>query len=187
MSDDPEKPEITLYTIGHSNIQAGKLIELLEKHEIQAVVDVRSTPYSRYSPQFNREEIKQTLQNAGIDYHYLGDYLGGRPKDPSCYKNNEIPEGKADYRQLLDYPTVMTKGFFKEGIKRLLDIAQEKRTAILCSEADPAKCHRHHLIGRYLVSMGVEVLHIGSDGNCQTDQQLENPPGKSGYVQGILM
>jgi uncharacterized protein (DUF488 family) len=167
---------LTIYTIGHSNILASQLIELLRMHNIQTLVDVRSSPYSQYSPQYNKETIEKTLQEAGIEYRFAGDLLGGRPKDPTCYKSKDLPDGKVDYLNLVDYPTVMTKDFFLQGIQRLLEVAQGSRTAIMCSEVDPAECHRHHLIGRYLVGKNITVLHIRGDGVCVKDQQLRNLP-----------
>ena len=160
MTDLTKTECLTIYTIGHSNIQASTLVALLEQYQIQVLVDVRSSPYSQYSPQFNRENIELTLQEAGIEYRFAGEYLGGRPKDPSCYKSSELPDGKVDYLHLVDYSIVMTKDFFQKGIQRLIELAQSSRTAIMCSEEDPARCHRHHLIGRYLTGKGITVLHI---------------------------
>jgi uncharacterized protein (DUF488 family) len=169
-----EMPMPTIYTIGHSNVPASKIVELLIKFEIKMVADVRSSPYSQYVPQFNREIFEHTLYLAGIAYKYAGEALGGRPKDPACYKNGELPEGKADYLHLVDYPGVMARSFFQKGIERLLYLGRESRTALLCSEEDPAECHRHHMLGKYLVSLGVEVRHIRADGTLVRDQQLPN-------------
>lgn len=165
---------VVIFTLGHSNVPASKIIELLTLHNIQTVVDVRSSPYSQFSPQFNREVFEQTLKLSGIDYKYAGDYLGGRPKDPTCYKNGEIPEGHADFLHLVDYTSVMTKDFFLKGIQRLIALASESRVAVMCSEEDPATCHRHHLIGRYLTRQGITVRHIRGDGNLVKDQHLPN-------------
>ena len=163
---------LILYTIGHSNILASRLIDLLKQHDIRILVDVRSSPYSQYSPQFNRENLKKTVMEAGLEYKFAGEFLGGRPKDPSCYKNQQVPDGKAEYLQLVDYPTVMTKDWFKKGINRLIEISREGRTAILCSEENPAHCHRHHLIGKYLLQTGVKVWHIRGDGNMVKAEQI---------------
>ncbi len=179
MTDLTKTECLTIYTIGHSNIQASTLVALLEQYQIQVLVDVRSSPYSQYSPQFNRENIELTLQEAGIEYRFAGEYLGGRPKDPSCYKSSELPDGKVDYLHLVDYSIVMTKDFFQKGIQRLIELAQSSRTAIMCSEEDPARCHRHHLIGRYLTGKGITVLHIRGDGMCIKDQSLPNMPEES--------
>lgn len=169
---DP-KP-LTIYTIGHSNVPAGKIIDLLSQHEIKVVVDVRSSPYSQYSPQFNREAFEQTVKQAGLEYKFAGEFLGGRPKDPTCYKNSQVPEGHVDFLHLVDYPVVMTKDFFLKGIQRLLQLAEKDRIAVMCSEEDPAQCHRHHMIGKYLVQQGLTVLHIRGDGNIIKDQFLPN-------------
>ena len=175
--DNPNTtPPLTIYTIGHSNVPVRKIVELLHRNEITVVVDVRSSPYSQYSPQFNREAFQKTLQDAGIEYKYAGDFLGGRPKDPSCYKDGQIPNGHADFLHLVDYPAVMTKDFFQRGIQRLLEIAGSNTAAVMCSEEDPANCHRHHLIGRYLTQNGVTVLHIRHDGNLIKDTLLDNLP-----------
>jgi uncharacterized protein (DUF488 family) len=169
----PEKENaITVYTIGHSNTPASTMIGLLERQGIQVLVDVRSAPYSRFSPQFNKEAITKSLRAQGIEYVYAGDQLGGRPKDPACYVGGELPQEKAIIANLVDYAAVMQKDFFQKGIIRLLEIARERKAAVMCSERDPAKCHRHHLIGRYLAGQGVEVLHILGDGSLISEADL---------------
>lgn len=174
--ENPERSSLVkpiIYTIGHSNVPAKKIIDLLRQNGIQVLVDVRSSPYSKYVPQFNREMLQDVLQREGLDYKYAGEYLGGRPKDSTCYKNGVIPDGHADFLQLVDYPAVMTKEWYQKGIERLLDIAREKPTAIMCSEEDPARCHRQHLISQTLLKQGIEVLHIRSDGSLQKAWLLE--------------
>ncbi len=171
--DNPPSTQ-TVFTIGHSNVPASQVLDLLRQFEIQVLVDVRSAPYSQYVPQFNRETFEHTLHLTGIEYQYFGETLGGRPRDPTCYKNKQLPDGKADYLHLVDYPAVMTRPFFRQGIDQLLKISSQSRIAIMCSEEDPSHCHRHHLIGRYLTQQGVTVLHIRSDGSTISDQQLPN-------------
>jgi uncharacterized protein (DUF488 family) len=161
----------TIYTIGHSNVPASRIVTLLQEHQIQAVVDVRSSPYSRFSPQFNKKVLSETLPAAGIEYQFAGDQLGGRPQDPTCYSGGLLPQNKADYARLLDHGAVTTKPFFLAGIQHLLELAATRRTAILCSEADPDKCHRNHLIGKYLEGQGVEVVHIRIPGNQPAGEQ----------------
>ena len=158
---------IQIYTVGHSNMEASDLIGLLRRNQIEVLVDVRSAPYSQYTPRFNREALSGTLKGAGIDYAFAGEYLGARPKDPTCYKNGELPPPKADYLKLVDYQEVATRPWFRRGIERLLEIASERRTAIMCSEEDPADCHRHHLIAQDLLDRGVQVWHIRRDGNLE--------------------
>jgi uncharacterized protein (DUF488 family) len=151
----PEKPVI--YTIGHSNIEFERFLELL--NGIEVLVDVRSTPFSKYTPQFNMESIKNGVESVGIKYifmedEYVGNVLGGRPRDDECYENGKIV-----------YDNVMKKGWYKVGISRLIELASKKRTAIMCSEEDPYKCHRHHLITQSLLDEGITVLHIRRDGS----------------------
>jgi uncharacterized protein (DUF488 family) len=152
--------QMTVYTIGHSNVPADRIVALLQQHDIEMVVDVRSSPYSRWSPQFNKKALEKTLREAGIEYAFAGENLGGRPQDPSCYRGGTIPKDKADYPKLIDPEAVMNKSFFQVGIRRLMEYASERRTAILCSEKDPEHCHRSWLIGRYLEGQGIKVEHI---------------------------
>ena len=155
----------TIYTIGHSNVPVRRIVELLKKYEIQVLVDVRSSPYSKHVSQFNREMLASALNQEGIDYKFAGDYLGGRPKDPTCYINGQIPEGHADFLHIVDYSAVMTKDWYQKGISRLLQIASKQRAAVMCSEEDPARCHRQHLISQTLLKDGIEVLHIRHKGD----------------------
>jgi uncharacterized protein (DUF488 family) len=156
----------TIYTVGHSNHSAEKLIALLHSAGVTAVVDVRSAPYSKYNPQFNRGSLEEALTQAQISYAYAGKYLGGRPDDPGCYKSGTLPGEDADYLHEVDYPAVMQRDWFLKGIKRLLEIADGACAVVLCSEEDPAQCHRHHLIARYLLTGHPEigVRHIRGDG-----------------------
>jgi hypothetical protein len=176
----PSSSCLTIYTIGHSNVPANKIVTLLKQYGIQVLVDVRSSPYSKYVPQFNREMFQSVLERDGLDYRFAGEYLGGRPKDPACYKNGQIPNGHADFLHLVDYPAVMTMDWYQKGIQRLLEIAADKPTVIMCSEEDPARCHRQHLISQTLLARGVEVLHIRLYGRLQkawllNEKKVERP------------
>ena len=155
-----------LYTIGHSNHNIEKFISLLDESDIALLVDVRSSPYSRYNPQFNKENLDTVLPRHEIQYAYAGKYLGGRPSDPTCYKNKILPEGDADHLHLVDYLEVMKRQWFIQGVERLLELADEQTTAIMCSEENPAECHRHHLIAKYIMDKHpeVDVKHIRGDG-----------------------
>lgn len=158
-----------IYTIGHSNKTGQDLINSLNKYQIDTVVDVRSFPHSRFVPQFNQKKLSETLSNYGIDYKFLGTYLGGRPKDPTCYKNGTFPEGKADYLEIVDYEEVAKRDFYRQGIQQLLDIAKHHKIAILCSEENPNRCHRKHLITKTLIELGITINHIRGDGVLQTE------------------
>ena len=130
------------------------------------LVDVRSAPHSRYNPQLNKENLESVLPQRDIQYAWAGKYLGGRPSDPTCYKGQSLPPEGADYLHEVDYPEVMKRKWFVQGINRLLEMADEQTTAIMCSEENPAECHRHHLIAQYLMAEHpeVDVRHIRGDG-----------------------
>jgi len=158
---------LKLFTIGHSNHSIDQFIQLLEDNGIELLVDVRSAPYSRYNPQFNKENLEHSLQKRGIQYAYAGKYLGGRPLDPGCYKSKVVPGEEVDYLHEVDYPEVMKRKWFRDGIDRLLELGDEQLSAVMCAEEDPANCHRHHLIAKYLIDEHpeVDVRHIRGDGN----------------------
>lgn len=124
----------------------------LNSFGIKYVVDVRSTPYSKWSPQYNRAELKRLLLSYNIDYVYMGDCIGGRPTDLSCYDE----KGRFDYAKMAAIPS------FKKGLNRLVT-ANEKQIpiAVMCSESDPMMCHRSKLIGRELYDKNKIVMkHI---------------------------
>ncbi|HEX9091172.1 MAG TPA: DUF488 domain-containing protein [Anaerolineales bacterium] len=174
-----------LYTIGHSNLPLDRFIQLLQTYSIQLLVDVRSTPYSRFNPQFNQTALQNSLSEQTIEYFYLGNDLGGRPKDPDVYHHHAIPKAGKDYFKEIDYAAVMQRPWFTQGIQQLLELANRKRTAILCSEEDPARCHRHHLIARYILDTlpEVNVMHIRKDGSLQEARSLISPADAPGADQ----
>src|SRR5262245_44483229 len=145
MNDGP-----CLYTIGHSNQTLDEFLALLAKHGIQVLVDVRSHPYSRYVTHFNREELQAAVQPCGIRYGFSGRELGGRPDDESFYDEH----GHVLYFRVAETPA------FLDAIARLEAGIREYRVAIMCSEEDPAVCHRHLLVGRVMAQRGTTVLHI---------------------------
>jgi uncharacterized protein (DUF488 family) len=143
-----------IFTVGHSHIPIAHFIELLELHHVDTLIDARSQPHSRFAPQFNRKILQTSLEQAGIVYRYLGDKLGGRPKDPQYY----LPGGKVDYLRLAQAP------HYWEGLQALRQEAERSHVAIMCAEADFRKCHRYWLITRSLVNAGVDVHHILGSG-----------------------
>jgi len=147
--------EVLIHTIGHSDHETADFVDLLRRHGITLVVDVRSQPYSRWTPQFNRETLSRDLQDNGIAYRHMGDVLGGRPTDPSLY---DLGEDHPDYERMEETPV------FQSGIDQVLQVAQEERIAVMCSEGDYHHCHRHLLITQTLRRRGVRVLHIQPDG-----------------------
>ncbi len=151
----PETPLI--YTIGHSNHTIETFIALLKRYEITRVMDVRSQPYSRWASQFNRETLRESLQEAGIEYHFMGDKLGGRPKDTTLYDPGESE--RPNYKRVAQTPS------YQEGIAHLLKLAQDDPVTIMCSEGDHEHCHRHRLITQTLLEYDTRVLHIQPDGS----------------------
>ncbi len=145
-----------LYTIGHSRHTAEKVIELLRQHGVTAVADVRSQPYSRMNPQFNREAFSSRLKNAGIAYAFLGRELGVRSEDPSCYEN-----GKVKYDRLARTP------LFAAGLECILRGMKTQTVALMCAEKDPIACHRAILVCRHLAERGVKIAHILQDGRLE--------------------
>jgi uncharacterized protein (DUF488 family) len=172
----PPAPPI-IYTIGHSNHSAEVFLAQLRRHGIAAIVDVRSAPYSRFSPHFNRRDLEHLVTTAGIGYHFAGESLGGRPTDPTCYKNGVVPDGHADYLELVDYIAVAERDWYRRGIARLRQLAAEKPIALMCSEEDPGHCHRHHLIAQTLLTDGIAVRHIRASGEIE-DATVEAPPAR---------
>lgn len=160
--------ETAIFTIGHSNQEAGDLISALARHAIATVVDVRSVPFSQYTPRFNRPELERSLAEAGIGYAFAGEHLGGRPNDPTCYRSGSLPDGEANYLALVDYEEVARRAWYRHGLDRLVEIAAERRTALLCSEEDPLRCHRHHLIAQTLLARGIAVEHIRKNGAVES-------------------
>lgn len=156
-----------LYTIGHSNHPLSKLVGLLDDRGIVNLVDVRTDPYSRYNSQFNKESLEYELPHHKIRYLYMGKYLGGRPDDPKLYKHRAPRSGEVDFLHEVDYPQIMQRPWFQQAIQELLDLAELDNTTIMCSEEDPAECHRHHLIAKYIMEKfpEVDVRHIRGDGN----------------------
>jgi uncharacterized protein (DUF488 family) len=167
-----EESALELYTIGHSTLEIDDLLGLLKENYIQVLVDVRSQPYSRFNPQYNRGSFQHAMAYANIEYIFAGEYLGGRPTDPTCYKDGVVPDSKANYLKLVDYAEVMKRDWYQRGIQRLLEIAGERRTAIMCSEEDPMGCHRHHLITQTLLKQDITVWHIRSDGKVEEAKPL---------------
>lgn len=154
-----------LYTIGHGVRLAEDFLELLKKYNIDYLSDVRSVPYSRFNPQYRQPALKSFLEANGITYIFMGNTLGGRPKDASCY----------DEKGKIDYSIVSTKPFFLEGIGRLKDAyAQDISLAIMCSESKPIECHRTHLISNALQRENIEIMHIDEKGNLQKHEVVLN-------------
>lgn len=145
-----------VFTIDHSNHTTEGFLDLLNQNEVTALADVRSVPYSRFSPQFNKKQISTSLNSAGIKYVYLGTELGERSEDLSCYENGHIC-----YDRLASSPK------FRDGLQRILRGSKEYRIALMCAEKDPLQCHRTLLVGHEFDKLGVPVTHILADGQLE--------------------
>jgi uncharacterized protein (DUF488 family) len=152
----------TVYTIGHSIHSLEEFLELLTRHQMDVVVDTRSAPYSRFAPQFDREIVQTALAKSGVKYLFLGDELGGRPKNASYY----------DAAGHVLYSRVTRDPAFVSSIERLEHGISGFKVALMCGEEDPAHCHRRLLVGRVLAESGHQILHIRGDGGLQTDAEV---------------
>jgi uncharacterized protein (DUF488 family) len=165
-----------VYTIGHSTHSTQKFLELLGMHDISAIADVRSRPYSRFNPQFNRENLSAHMKLSGVAYVFLGSELGARAKDSRCYVN-----GKVQYDLL-----AKTDGF-QDGLRRIAKGARQKRIALMCAEKDPLTCHRAILVCRHLAHIGIGAQHIREDGQLEShDDALTRLLGEHGIVEPQL-
>jgi uncharacterized protein (DUF488 family) len=145
-----------IFTVGHSDNPIEWFIDMLRTHYVTALADVRSSPFSRFNPQFNRASLAHSLASAGIRYEFLGEELGARSSDPACFEN-----GRVSYARLAATP------LFRSGLDRLREMAATQRVAIMCAEREPLDCHRTILITRELERAGEKVSHILADGTLE--------------------
>ena len=165
-----------IFTIGHSNHEWEAFAALLATHGIVLLVDTRTSPVSRYAPWANARTLKAMLGRARVEYAFMGDSLGGKPSDGSCYR----ADGRPDYRE------IRTRPFFRDGIDALLEIAEGRTIALMCAEEDPSKCHRRLLIEPALLDRGVEVRHIRGDGTVATPTTLSSKKAYREQLQGMF-
>jgi uncharacterized protein (DUF488 family) len=162
-----------LFSIGHSNIPAERFVALLQSAGVNAVADVRSIPASRRFPWFSRKTLEGRLHKEGVTYLMLGDVLGGRPRDPSLYR-----EGVADYEAMARQPE------FQAGIDRLMKEAASRCVCLMCAEREPLDCHRCLLVSRALAERRIRIGHILHDGSIEpheaTEQRLLDLTGPEG-------
>lgn len=170
-----------LYSIGHGQKTIEELIKELLSFDIDFLIDVRSSPFSKWVPHFNRGQIENYLRGTSIRYAYMGDTIGGRPLSYDCYDS----DGYFDYHRMAEKPQ------FIAGLHRLID-ANDKhlRVAIMCSESNPAECHRSKLIGRelYFGTEQIEMNHIVAPGmiRSQVEIMTELDRGKGNWPNGDL-
>jgi uncharacterized protein (DUF488 family) len=146
-----------IFTVGHSNHTTTRFIELLKAHCISLVADVRSSPRTRVNPDFGRPEIERILRKVGIEYVFLGEELGARSQDETCYENGKVR-----------YDRLARQTLFQDGLDRIEMDSERFRVSLLCAEREPLDCHRCILVARHLVKRNLPVSHILSDGIAET-------------------
>lgn len=151
-----------MYSIGHSNHELDKFQDLLHEHKITAIADVRSVPVSKFSPHYNKNELKLSLEYIRVSYVFLGKELGGRP---SSYKY--FSGSKADYEKMAKAPEYLN------GIDRLIRGISRYNIAMMCSEHDPLDCHRCLLVSRTLLERGIDTKHILQNGGLKLQSNIE--------------
>ena len=152
---NPSPPGVL--TVGHSTHPWDVFVGLLQSHAVTALVDVRSVPYSRFNPQFNRNRLERELPPHDVHYVFLGRELGARSDDPACYDET----GRVQYDRLARKPA------FRRGLDRIVQEAARNRVALMCAEKEPLSCHRTILVAPALERRGVEIQHILADGTLE--------------------
>jgi uncharacterized protein (DUF488 family) len=150
-----------LFTIGHSNRALAAFLDLLRENQVTAVADVRSSPFSRWCPHFNREVLQRSLKEAQTEYVFLGEELGARRDEPECYRNDV-----AKYELIAQTPA------FARGLDRVRKGAEKHRIALLCAEKDPLTCHRTILVCRHLRN-DFAIQHIVESRETETQEAAE--------------
>ena len=167
-----------IFTIGYGGRETNEFIALLNQFEIDTLVDVRSQPYSRYAPDFNKERLSAILNRSRIAYQFMGNSLGGRPDDSGCYTYS--PQRK---KKLLDARKCETRDFYQHGISQLKRaLSSGRRIAIMCSELEPHDCHRGYVLGKTLDDDETAVVHIGRYGEPLTQSQIR----ETNYQEALL-
>lgn len=150
-----------VFTVGHSDLELETFLGILSQAGVDAIADVRSSPYSGRAPWFSKVALKPVLSERGVRYVFLGKELGGRPQSSSLYT-----AGVANYSAVSSTPE------FLAGIERVLKGAEIHRIALMCSERDPLQCHRFLLVAKHLAKIGVELRHLSLKG-VETQKEAE--------------
>lgn len=151
-----------VWTVGHSAHEPQAFIDLLRRHEITAVADVRSEPYSRHAPHFCKDAFVDLLQRRNIAYVFLGRELGARSEDDAVFTDERV-----------DFAKLAATTLFREGLERVRAGAARHRIALVCAEHDPLHCHRAILVSRHLATSGTAVAHVHRDGEVESHACLE--------------
>jgi hypothetical protein len=152
------------YTIGYSDLPRAVFLYFIKKEQIDTLVDVRTTPYSSYQPNYNKKELKTFLESNDIQYQYCGDRLGGYHTEPDLL----FGDGTVNYENVRKRPA------FQQAIDDLIDLIKQSRTVcLMCAEKKPQQCHRFILISRELQARGIQVIHIVPSIDLIPNEQLE--------------
>lgn len=173
MMDTSFPTSSVLYTVGHSSHAMPLFLDLLRRHDITAIADVRSSPYSQFNPQFNREVLEKAMKEYQIAYVFMGHELGARRSEGECYVNGKVR-----------FDLVARSLLFQSGLQRIRKAVARYRLALMCAEKDPITCHRTILVCRQL-RQDLAIQHILEDGRLETQAQAEQrllelmdlPPG----------
>lgn len=160
-----------IYSIGHGNREFDEFAKLLQQYSIEYLIDVRSSPYSKMFPVYNKDTLENLLRQKGINYLFLGDKLGGLPKDTSCYI--EYKNKKNELERKVDYSRIEKMDFYQSGLERLKKAEdQGLKIAVMCSELNPENCHRSKLIGITLQKDCITMQHINKEGKLLDQNQI---------------
>ena len=152
----------TLHSIGYGSRTMEEFLAALAAHRIAYVLDVRTSPYSKFRPEFSRDPLAAVLKARGLQYLFMGDTLGGQPRDPDCYTDGKV-----------DYEKVRQQSFFQAGLERLRKAHEQRvRAVLMCSEGRPEQCHRSKMIGEALAAAGIPLRHIDEDDQVSTQVQV---------------
>ena len=165
-----------ILTVGHSNHEEQAFVELLRGAAVGLIADVRRYPGSRRQPHFERTALAAVLLEAGIDYRWLGESLGGRRKPQPDSAN-----GAWESEQFRGYADHMASAEFASGLAELEQLAADKRVAVMCAEAWWIRCHRR-LIADALIARGRRVLHLGANGRLEEHELTEFAVVEDGQV-----
>jgi len=169
----------TLYTIGHSNLDIDAFAELLGLHQVQAVADVRSRPFSARYPHFSQPGFEALLRERGIAWLEFGEELGGRPDDPAVYAAGHV-----------NYRLRRKSAAFRQGLERLVLELERRSVAMMCAEEDPLQCHRFLMNCAELRAWGLAARHIRKGGRLEEQEQAEDrlleAHGSSAVARGGL-
>lgn len=154
-----------LFTIGYTHHSHEEFLELLRANKITYLLDVRSTPYSQFTSQFNKDVIADFLKKNGINYNHMGKFFGARPLDKSLYTEQGY----------LDFEKARASENFKKGLENVtLGLNKGYNIALMCTEKDPFDCHRAIMVARGFDLSGIEVSHILPDGKIIAQSELNN-------------